>query len=167
MTKKYKLILATLFGSSFISNAQLSSKTSYVFSQDSIKGFDEVNAKAIALNSAFYGEEYKYFMYNEKRNFINKKYNIKPQPEINIIKAPSSAVFLTHGISQKASSILVSSGSCQNEDFEDAQSNPGPQMGGVVNGWTLSGGTGANYCAPSASLATSIFTVYNSPVVDP
>jgi gliding motility-associated-like protein len=161
---QYKKLLSVLiaFLASLSINAQtseLEQRAMYVFPSDSLTGFDEQAASASALENGAFGKEFKVFMYREKRNFIIQKYGIKViQPvEINNFTPPV--------YNYKLSS-MPSSGACNNEDFEDATSNNGPQVGGVVNGWSLFGGTGANYCSPVANGATSTYTVYNAPTID-
>ncbi len=170
-TKKLIAVLFLVLASFANSKAQsddVSSKINYIFHPDSIDGFDEQNANVEALSYALYGQEYKYFMYNQKRNFIIQKYNIK----VAVQKTPKNVqpfpakYGMPSGIPNKSSSLLTSSGACSNEDFEDAQINSGPQIGGAVNGWVITAGTGANYCAPSALNATALYTVFNAPTVD-
>src|SRR5688572_29492857 len=51
----------------------------YIFSSDSLNGFDEMSAKHAALGVGAYGDEFKVFIYKAKRSFIDEKYNlIKP-----------------------------------------------------------------------------------------
>ncbi|MDX2173135.1 MAG: hypothetical protein SFY56_08450, partial [Bacteroidota bacterium] len=173
-TKKLIAALIILFASFAnkicAQESDVSIKTNYIFSEDSILGFDEQAASAVALSNAFYGEEFKYFMYGEKRNFIINKYNIKSPAKKTEEVVPFPAKFgPPSNIANKSMSTLPSSGACTNDDFEDAQSNPGPQVGGVVNGWSLFGGVGSvasNFCTPSATGATNLYVVYNAPTVD-
>lgn len=160
--KKLLIVLLAVFGSFGLSaqRSEAEVKAMYVFPADSVAGFDEPAASAAALANGCYGREFKVFMYREKRKFIIEKYNlVVAQPvEINNFAAPSYNF---------KSASMPSSGSCNNEDFEDAQANGGPQVGGTVNGWSLFGGTSANYCNPIANNATTNYTVYNSAIIDP
>ena len=106
-------------------NAKLNALKSYVFTSDSISGFDEQVAKSNALQFGLYGEEFKVFMYKQKRSFIKEKYNLQTvyTKQISTITPLSSA---------NKTSAMPSSGACNNEDFEDNASSPGPQIGGVM-----------------------------------
>jgi len=130
--KPFAVIICMMFGYT-ICGQQNSSfiKALYVFSSDSLDGFDENAASVSALESGCVGNEYKFYMYLQKRKYINKKYGIK-DPSPTPYTGPSQAVFAGGGA--KPASVLVSSGACANEDFEDAQGNPGAQIGGAVNG---------------------------------
>ena len=173
-TKKLILILFILFaGFATKISAQESDveiKTSYIYTNDSIAGFDEQAASAAAIENAIYGQEFKYFMYEEKRKFVIQKYNIKsPVQKVSSIVPFPAKYGAPSGIPNKSMFTLPSSGACTNDDFEDAQSNPGPQIGGVVNGWSLFGGVGSgpsNFCTPSATGATGQYVVYNAPTID-
>ncbi|MCE3260370.1 MAG: hypothetical protein K0S12_2011, partial [Bacteroidetes bacterium] len=130
----------------------------YTFSADSLSGFDEPAVSTKALAESNFGKEYKIYMYNAKRDFIIQKYNlVRVARKETINFAPP--VY--------AASVLPSSGACNNDDFEDAQSNPGMQVGGVVNGWSIFQDFGANYCSPLASGPATNYTVYNSVIIDP
>ncbi len=174
ITKKLILAILVLFAgfASKISAQQsdVEIKTSYIYSNDSTAGFDEQAASSVAIENAYYGQEFKYFMYEEKRKFIIQKYNIKSpvQKVTKVIPFPAK-YGVPSGIANKSMFTLPSSGACANEDFEDAQSNSGPQIGGIVNGWSLFEGIGSsasNFCTPSALSATSNYIVYNGPTID-
>ncbi|MCA0431604.1 MAG: hypothetical protein LCH32_13990, partial [Bacteroidetes bacterium] len=141
-------------------NAKLNALKSYVFTSDSISGFDEQVAKSNALQFGLYGEEFKVFMYKQKRSFIKEKYNLQTvyTKQISTITPLSSA---------NKTSAMPSSGACNNEDFEDNASSPGPQIGGAIGGWTLFQDFTADFCSPSASGIASTYTVFNAPVTDP
>ena len=80
-TKKLIAALMVLFACSAnklsAQESDFNFKKSYIFSTDSILGFDEQLASSAAMANAAYGEEYKYFMYLQKRKFIIQKYHIK------------------------------------------------------------------------------------------
>ncbi|MBS1652960.1 MAG: gliding motility-associated C-terminal domain-containing protein [Bacteroidetes bacterium] len=135
---------------------------SYVFTQDSIAGFDEESVKSMATQYGVYGNEFINYMYIKKRAYVKSKYNLRTTyPKAHVYNYPVT------NFNAKLSSVLASSGACNNEDFEDAQSNPGPQTSGPVNGWTLYESlSGANFCSPSALGAVVHFTVYNAPTAD-
>ena len=75
---------------------------SYLFSADSLSGFDENLTKQNAFNDGFFGSEYKVYMYRAKRNFVNGKYNLlaSSQNQIKYINANAATA------------------ACLNEDFE-------------------------------------------------
>ncbi|MCW3076414.1 MAG: hypothetical protein JWO32_1023, partial [Bacteroidetes bacterium] len=145
-------------------NSENDFKTAYIFSSDSLNGFDEQSASAMALANACYGKEFKVFMNREKRRFIINKYNIHIPAQQEVINYTPS---VSDAPVSNGKSMVLSSGSCNNDDFEDAQTNAGPQVGGVVNGWAIFGGSTANYCAPSANGSTNTYTVFNSMTIDP
>src|SRR5688572_18711555 len=64
---------------------QMAPPVNYIFSSDSLNGFDEMSAKHSALGVGAYGDEFKVFMYNAKRSFINDKYHL-----IKIARTPSN-----------------------------------------------------------------------------
>lgn len=137
----------------------------HTFNSDSLDGFDEQATSAAAVTNGCYGLEFKVFMNRAKRQYINKKYNITvAAPSLPFVNDP---IVMPAKIAAKGAS-LPSSGACSNEDFEDATANAGPQAGGVVNGWDIFGGTGADFCVtPFVTGATNNYTVFNGPVGDP
>lgn len=90
---------------------------SYVFPEDSLSGFNQEEKKNEALGNGFFGTEHDIFMYQSKREFINKKYS------------------LTAPVSNLDNPALnkVNNAPCVNEDFE--ASPVGPVAG--VNGWIM------------------------------
>lgn len=84
----------------------------YKFSEDSLLGFDWENARQIAEQEQMKGFEYKFFMYNMKRAFINEKYHLN--------YSNSTSKLSNNGVIQTAA--------CNNEDFEQ----------GNFNGWNVS-----------------------------
>ncbi len=97
----------------------------YIFSTDSLAGFDEVAAKNSAISEGFLGEEFKVRMWSLKRAYVNSKYGITPK----IHKYTNSSYNL------RPSSAAV----CVNEDFE--ASAPGMiTTANQIAGWTLSSG---------------------------
>ncbi len=65
------LFLAVNFGVK-AQDGRHSVPVNYIFSSDSLKGFDENSAKQGAFDVGAYGEEYKVYMYAAKRHFIDK-----------------------------------------------------------------------------------------------
>jgi gliding motility-associated-like protein len=132
----------------------------YVFSSDSLTGFDEQAAIQGAFDVEAYGEEFKVYMYHAKRSFIDKKYNLTPSP---ILLEPDPSAFKkTFQFSNNGSNAkgpgnpVIAVASCTNEDFEEGSlSSPVPgtitvAVPNAVNGWTCqgasnsSGGTNGN-----------------------
>jgi len=149
-------------------HSHIQQRASYIFSADSVAGFDEQAASVLATGYGLSGQEYKYYMYKQKRKYVNQKYSIVTKQAKPAKYTPGVPKFvqLDNMWGAQKSQMLPSSGACTNDDFEDAQSNPGAQIGGAVNGWSLYGGTGATYCNPQAANATNLYTVYNAPVFD-
>ncbi len=138
--------------------AQVDLKTSYIFAGDSIAGFDEPSASANATAAKLYGLEYKLFMYDQKRTYIKKKFNLKTENTNSNFRYIQAALL---------KSMLVAGGGCNNEDFELATSQinaPNP-----VQGWVMqSGVTGAFLsCLPPTFSANNNYTVFSAPTVDP
>jgi gliding motility-associated-like protein len=158
LTNKLTVFLM-LFVLAFASKleAQTEFKKSYVFSSDSIAGFDEAVSNARALENNIFGEEYKFFMYHEKRNFIKQKYNLKTK----LVK--NESMFLLP--SSFNSSFMPPGGACNNEDFELATSQINAP--GAVQGWTLQSGSNNVPCVPAVYFGTSNYTVFTAPTIDP
>lgn len=117
--------------------------------EDSLKGFDASEFLFGAKQEGVKEEVIEKILIAKKRNFINEKYGIKP---INLVHQNKT---------------LSSVASALNEDFEDAVNNPGPQVGGNVNGWSFFGGSGAYFCSTNTAVNTAFnYTVYNAPYVD-
>jgi gliding motility-associated-like protein len=163
-------VIALLCCLNFSGTAQNGAKTiavdnffNHVFDSDSLSGFDESANSAMAVSNGCYGNEFKMFMNRAKRQFINAKYNVNaPLPSLPYVVGP-----VTMPTKLAKSSALPSSGACANEDFEDNAANSGPQIGGVVNGWSFFGGAGANFCNPPVVAgATNNYTVFNGPSTD-
>lgn len=103
----------------------------HIFNADSIRGFDEVEAKQIAMDRGFFGSEYHVYMYHAKRAFINRKYNIYNGPSFNNYKPIGS-------------NATVNSAPCVNEDFEASPSTISTTTVGTIGnslaGWQVSWG---------------------------
>jgi hypothetical protein len=98
-----------------------------VFSPDSLTGFDESAARQSAIDQGFLGSEFKVKMYNLKRDYIDRKYNIN-RPE------------RTSGINNYLNSHRPAPvPGCVNEDFE--ASTPAPITAtNQIAGWVVTGG---------------------------
>ncbi len=174
--KKTKLMIAVFFvlftgiiGKLNAQSTEAKARLLYVFSPDSLAGFNaqEVSAEAVARGA--YGFELQSYMYFKKRKFIDNKYNLVPSVSRNSVAPISPSKFynnLGQLINFNRTSALPSSGACSNEDFEDNAGLP-TQVGGAVNGWNLFGAFGANFCNPNATGGTNVYTIYGGAVVDP
>ena len=132
-------------------NSASSFKNYVHFYADSLKGFDEVNLKAQLLGRGFYGAEFMYVMNTQKREFINKKYQIgsyaAPDPNSYGYKPPSST-----------NSVLVAP--CVNEDFEATPVGV-YATGNAVAGWTI--GSGNNGFPNGGACVTPNYGANGSP----
>jgi len=102
---------------------------SYIFSEDSLKGFDEEESRRGALNLGLIQQERKVKIWRDKRNYINKKYKL-------INNNFYSAAKQSHN--QKNSLV------CNNDDFESsipAQITSSNQ----ITGWTITGDVNTTY----------------------
>ena len=115
-----KLLFSAIiaFLSLLVFNVKAQTPLNYVFTQDSLNGFNEEHSKQLATLKHLVGKEFKFYMYNSKREFINHKYHIGHASEI-VWKTSQTAT--------------VQPG-CFNVDFED----------GTLNGWTVSSGGNSN-----------------------
>lgn len=176
-SNKLFLFCILFFAVNFGVKAQNASKTSqdvygipvgYVFSADSLIGFDENSAKQGAFNAMAYGDEYKVYMYAAKRNFIDAKYKlIKPVKEAQYISNPNNSVAKYN---PALPSILAAN--CQNEDFEEgSQTFPTPPAtitvpsANAVNGWTINGGSNSSWGSTGNCTNTSAITGAPNPVI--
>ncbi len=165
-------VIALLCCLSFSGKAQNAAKTiavdnffNHVFDSDSLSGFDESANSALAVSNGCYGKEFKVFMNRAKRQYINAKYGVNVAAPL--LPFQNDPMIIPTKIAAKFGASLPSSGACNNEDFEDNVSSSGPQVGGVVAGWSFFGGTGANFCNPPVVTgATTNYTVFNGPVTD-
>ncbi|HOZ87390.1 MAG TPA: hypothetical protein PL029_06515, partial [Bacteroidia bacterium] len=135
--------------------AQSDIRASYIFSADSVSGFDETNSSMEALAHGCFGAEYKAFLYIQKRNFIKQKYNLQPT-----LVTP-----LTLFQNQQALRTTAIGGACDNEDFELATTQINAP--GLVQGWTVQSGNNPNSCAPPNLTGTGFYTVFVGPTIDP
>ncbi len=119
-------------------------QTNYVFSPDSLKGFDIKQANDIAVSKHLVGKEYDFYMQREKREFVNHKYHLKHKDNI---------VWTT---TQKATVQLP----CSNVDFENND----------FSGWSVSNGSNSNSitmagcCTPGFGVANIISSTGTDPL---
>lgn len=91
-----------------------------ILSLDSLAGFDEAASTLEATSRGFFGEEFKAFMQKQKREFVNKKYDLAIfDYEANFVA------------NYRTSPAVVNALPCVNEDFE----------ANSFSGWTLGFGT--------------------------
>ncbi|MBA2613852.1 MAG: T9SS type A sorting domain-containing protein [Bacteroidetes bacterium] len=148
-----------LFTQAGISQNNKTKQFAYIFSADSLAGFDEVAAKNSAISEGFLGDEFKVRMWGLKRSFINSKYGITPKTH----KYKNSSYNLRPAVAAV----------CVNEDFET--SAPGViTTPNQIGGWTLSGGSNqfpGNSCnittpnLPSESELIATTNGYIDPVI--
>lgn len=129
------LFIASLaiFNKSWGQSPGLNPLVLHIFNQDSLRGFDENSARAIAINDRCFGNEFKVRMFQLKRQFVDNKYNLV-----------RTAVSTTPQYSARTAVVP----GCTNEDFEASATgliNSSTQ----INGWNLTSGTnltGADNC---------------------
>ncbi|MBA2612021.1 MAG: gliding motility-associated C-terminal domain-containing protein [Bacteroidetes bacterium] len=139
------------------SEAQVDLKASYIFTGDSVSGFDEPSVSAAALSNGCYGKEFKVFVYNQKRIFIKQKYKLKTTSLKNLT--------LFQNLNSFKTSSLPAGGACNNEDFELAAAQINAP--GAVQGWSLQSGSYNGGCNPPGFFATNNYTVFNAATIDP
>lgn len=130
--------LLSVFTILYLSATGLKAQTpfNYVFSSDSLKGFDEQKALSEAKSKHLIDQEFAFYLFREKREFINHKYHLVHHDGI------------VWNVVQKAAVQLP----CTNVDFED----------GSFTGWTVSNGsnnnsiTMAGCCSPGTGVASVI-----------
>lgn len=110
----------------------------HVFDSDSLKGFDEMDARAKAIQENYTGAELKIKMYLQKREFINNKYNLA----INKVLVPSYQYQpdTKHGVLY----------GCLNDDFETSVAATITNSG-QISGWTVVGGSNCPFLPNSSS----------------
>jgi hypothetical protein len=159
MQSNRKSILPLLFFIMLFINknfSQVSVKASYIFTRDSVDGFDESAASAGALSNGCFGDEFKVFLYNQKRIYIKRKYNLKTASQNN-------KTLYQNANSYKTS--LTPGGSCNNEDFELVTSQIVAPS--AVQGWTMQSGTNNGSCVFPTITGNNNFTVFSVPTNDP
>ena len=151
MKQKVYIFLLCLF--STLGNAQYLTNLpffDYVFSQDSLNGFDEEAANKAAISENYLDQELNVKLYFLKREYINNKYNL--------IKIKNEEPIIPQIASQRQNS------STGNEDFE--ASNSGPITSSTqIAGWTITRGNhfwGGNSCI----LPNIIFNPTQSQLID-
>lgn len=122
-------------------------KKLHLVSSDSLKGFDEVYFKNLALKEGFTGKELYAYLLRNSRNFINQKYSVPKNTGISIQNLKLSSPFQTMGPP------------CNNENFEL----------GNGSGWTLNNESWTTGPCSSNAFATgaSEFWVLATPIADP
>jgi hypothetical protein len=136
--------------------SQISVKASYIFTRDSVEGFDESAASAGALSNGCYGDEFKVFLYNQKRIYVKHKYNLKTTSQNNKTLFQNTNSYKT---------TLTPGGACNNEDFELATSQIIAPAS--VQGWTMQSGNNYGNCVFPTLTGNSNYTVFSLPTNDP
>ncbi len=133
----------------------------YIFSADSLAGFEEEAARNYAISDGFLGEEFKIKMWQLKRAYVNSKYGITPK----IVKYKNSTY-------NNAKSAVVPA--CVNEDFEGSPAG-NITTSNQINGWTVTSGLNQfpsnscnlSGCCPSAPTECQLITAPASGYIDP
>lgn len=117
-----------------------------IFDQDSLAGFNESEARAIAIHERYLGSEFKIKMYRLKREYINEKYGLvsgKPSYQNTYFTNPLPAT------------TPVVPG-CTNEDFE-ASTAAQVTTTNQIAGWTIVEGYNGFVSAGSAASLTAYY----------
>ena len=117
MKAKNKIIIILLAFIAVFANKSIGQedfRSSYIFTSDSVSGFDETSASTAALSNGCYGKEFKVYLYNQKRDYIKQKYNLKTKSPKKFTLFQNPANFKTNAVAP--------GGACNNEDFELATS---------------------------------------------
>lgn len=153
MKKLKSLIL--FFILSLQSGSSTSQSVNYLFSSDSLSGFDETAAKQEAFTNGCFGNEFKVFMNHAKRNFVNAKYNIRQSSPIPL--------------AQTSNKIL---GNCLNDDFESSATGNITTQNQIA-GWTINAGTNlipggsCTLTAANCTLAPNAAQLLSNGFIDP
>lgn len=159
MKKILSIATFLLFAQCVIAQNNKAVKPAYVFSADSLVGFDGAAAQNSAISEGFLGEEFKVRMWGLKRSYINSKYGIAPK----ITKYKNSIYN-----NAKTSVAAV----CVNEDFEGSTAAI-IATANQINGWTLSNGvnqfpsTSCSYTTMSGPVESELITVPVTGYIDP
>lgn len=135
-------LVIALFLITYKLNAQL--PVNYIFTQDSLDGFNEEKAIEMAVGKHLVDNEFKFFLNNAKREFVDHKYNIGH----------------SHDIVWKTLQTATIQPACSNVDFEN----------GTLSGWTVSNGGNSNSltmsgcCSPGVGVASVINSIGNDPL---
>ncbi len=159
MKAKNKIIIILLAFIAVFANKSIGQedfRSSYIFTSDSVAGFDETSASAAALTNGCYGKEFKVYLYNQKRDYVKQKYNLKTKSPKKYTLFQNPANFKTNA--------LAPGGACNNEDFELATAQINAPA--AVQGWSLQSGSKTS-CAGPVFNAQNNYTVFNAPTVDP
>lgn len=154
-TNKFILFCLLLLAVSFGVKAQDQNRhglpVNHIFNTDSLKGFDENSAKQGAFDVGAYGEEFKVYMYNAKRSYIDNKYGLVSSPHKLVY---DKVVPYTQPTSITAKggpgNPIIAVASCTNEDFEEqGLVSPVPSTvvvssTGFINGWLSQGASNSS-----------------------
>ncbi len=138
--------------------AQNAPPFNYVFTADSLAGFEEEAARNSAITEGFLGEEFKVRMYKLKRAYVNSKYNL------------TSKKYLKNTFNYTARTAAVVP-ACVNEDFEGSTAAANITASNQINGWTIMGGTNnfnsCNISAPNQPSESALINCTTAGFIDP
>lgn len=171
--RPFLALLLLFFGISSTHHAQEKNKWAFSrdFSADSLLGFDEDYYKQLALEEGLYGKAFERFMYQQKRGFINIKYNLVSYFETPVDPRSKEYQEMISDPVYLAGKIIgggnqVNAAPCVNEGFEL----------GNLTGWTSSRGTNTPVANGSCqypvtplvpTFPSSSLQVVNTSIVDP
>ncbi len=160
--RKYNFILVgILFTISFVysqADIKLSEKlekqypyVNYIFSQDSLQGFNSAVHQKQAQQVNYVGFEYKMFMYKSKREFIKHKYGLHTEQSFDIFGTTAKNI---------PPQMTPNVAPCVNEDFET----------GSFAGWIYQEGSNSNSCTQAGCCTTGAInysSIFTTPAADP
>jgi hypothetical protein len=146
ITKSLALIFLCLVTLSTNSQTHTRSLFDYVFSSDSLRGFNEDQVRQIMVAEGTNPQDFKGYMYFAKRQFVDEKYKLVTNDQFAFKTSPSTPA----------------AAPCVNEGFE---------MGNIT-GWTATRGQNGNSCnyttTPTGiTVGAPYLQMYTTPFVDP
>ncbi|MBA2611773.1 MAG: gliding motility-associated C-terminal domain-containing protein [Bacteroidetes bacterium] len=156
----FALIIACQAGYAQINRtAQNAPPFTYVFTADSLAGFEEEAARNSAISEGFLGQEFKIRMYQLKRAYVNSKFNLTPQ---KYLKNPFN-------YANRPSAVPA----CVNEDFEGSTA-ANITTSNQINGWTVVGGSNSTGnscnllgCCPNPPSESALINCTAGGFIDP
>ncbi len=144
----------------FAQAPKLNATKNYIFTNDSIAGFEEVAAKNSAISEGFLGEEFKVRMFQLKRAYINAKYNLDPVKNSFLNTYNNKFTAITPA--------------CVNEDFEATPAG-NITLNNQIVGWTIDKGNNTSPnnscnligCCPSAPAEAQLISAPAGGYIDP
>lgn len=131
------------------------------FSSDSLNGFNETQIKTDLLAKGVYGSEFLGHMQHLKRAFIDHKYTLGKNPQIN---SPTAVASNTNNSKSIGGSNVINLAPCVNEGFESTPVGAYTTSNAVV-GWTVTNRSSDGVCNPTTWMAgSSEFSVVSTPI---